>query len=172
MSKKLIAFYSRADENYVNGLIKPLDVGNTEVAAGIIKELTGADLFKIEQLEPYAKDYNECIAQAQADQRHNARPKLKKWLETLDEYDVIYLGYPNYWNTMPMAVFTFLEHFDFSGKTIKPFCTHEGSGLGSSLNDIKKPCPAAKIEKGLAIHGGNVRRSRRDIEKWIEGDLR
>ena len=85
MSKKLIAFYSRADENYVNGLIKTLDVGNTEVVADIIKELTGADWFKIEQLEPYAKDYNECIAQAQADQRQNARPALKKWLETLDE---------------------------------------------------------------------------------------
>ncbi len=171
MSNKLIAFYSRADENYVNGLIKTLDIGNTEVAAGIIKELTGADWFKIEQLEPYARDYNECIAQAQADQRQNARPELKNRLETLDEYDVIYLGYPNYWSTMPMAVFTFLEHLDFSGKTIKPFCTHEGSGLGSSINDIKKLCPAAKIEKGLAIHGGSVKRSRKAIEKWIREDL-
>lgn len=171
MSKKLIAFYSRADDNYVNGLIKTLEVGNTEVAAGIIKELIGADLFKLEQLKPYARDYNECIAQAQADQRQNARPDLKSFPETLDEYDVIYLGYPNYWSTMPMAVFTFLEHFDFSGKTIKPFCTHEGSGLGSSLSDIKKLCPAAKVEKGLAIHGGSVKRSRKDIEKWVREDL-
>ena len=171
MSKKLIAFYSRADDNYVNGLIKTLEVGNTEVAAGIIKELTGADLFKLEQLKPYARDYNECIAQAQADQRQNARPDLKSFPETLDEYDVIYLGYPNYWSTMPMAVFTFLEHFDFSGKTIKPFCTHEGSGLGSSLSDIKKLCPAAKVEKGLAIHGGSVKRSRKDIEKWVREAL-
>ena len=171
MSKKLIAFYSRADDNYVNGLIKTLEVGNTEVAAGIIKEMTGADLFKLEQLKPYARDYNECIAQAQAEQRQNARPDLKSFPETLDEYDVIYLGYPNYWSTMPMAVFTFLEHFDFSGKTIKPFCTHEGSGLGSSLSDIKKLCPAAKVEKGLAIHGGSVKRSRKDIEKWVREDL-
>ena len=171
MSKKLIAFYSRADENYVNGLIKTLEVGNTEIVAGMIKELTGADVFKIEQMEPYARDYNECIAQAQADQRQNARPDLKSFPEMLDEYDVIYLGYPNYWSTMPMAVFTFLEHFDFSGKTIKPFCTHEGSGLGSSLSDIKKLCPAAKVEKGLAIHGGSVKRSRKDIEKWVREDL-
>lgn len=171
MPKKLIAFYSRADENYVNGLIKTLEVGNTEVAAGIIKELTDADLFKIEQSEPYARDYNECIAQAQADQRQNARPQLKVYPETLYEYDVIYLGYPNYWSTMPMAVFTFLEHFDFEGKTIKPFCTHEGSGLGSSVSDIKKLCPAAKIEKGLAVHGGSVRQSRNKIEKWIQEDL-
>ena len=171
MSKKLIAFYSRADENYVNGLIKTLEVGNTEVAASIIKELTEADLFKIEQLEPYAKDYNECIAQAQSDQRKCARPELKRYPESLDKYDVIYLGYPNYWSTMPMAVFTFLERFDLSGKTIKPFCTHEGSGLGSSINDIKKLCPTAKVEKGLAIHGGSVKRSRKDIENWIREDL-
>lgn len=165
--KKLIAFYSRADENYVNGLIKTLKVGNTEIAAGIIKDLTGADLFKIEQIKPYSKNYNECIAQAQADQRQNARPDLKNYPQTLDEYDVIYLGYPNYWSTMPMAVFTFLEHFDFGGKIIKPFCTHEGSGMGSSINDIKKLCPGAKVEKGLAIHGGSVELSRENIEKWI-----
>lgn len=165
--KKLIAFYSRADENYVNGLIKTLKVGNTEIAAGIIKELTGADLFKIEQVKPYSKDYNECMAQAQDDQRQNARPDLKNYPKTLDEYDIIYLGYPNYWSTMPMAVFTFLEDFDFGGKIIKPFCTHEGSGMGSSINDIKKLCPGATVEKGLAIHGGSVERSREDIEKWI-----
>lgn len=167
MSKKLIAFYSRADENYVNGMIKTLEVGNTEVAANMIKELTGADLFQIEQAKPYAKDYNECIAQAQADQRKDARPELKHYPETLDEYDMIYLGYPNYWSTMPMAVFTFLEHFDFSGKAIKPFCTHEGSGMGCSVSDIKKICPAAKIEKGLAIRGSSVERARNDIGKWI-----
>ncbi|MGN0573286.1 MAG: flavodoxin [Acutalibacteraceae bacterium] len=171
MSKELIAFYSRADENYVNGLIKTLQVGNTEIAAGIIKELTGADLFKIEQTEPYSRSYNECIAQAQADQRQNARPKLKNLPESIDEYDVIYLGYPNYWSTMPMAVFTFLEHFDFSGKTINPFCTHEGSGLGSSVSDIKKLCPDAKVEKGIAIHGGRVKQAKNDIAKWISEDL-
>ncbi len=167
MSDKLIVFYSRADENYVNGLIKTLEVGNTEVAAGIIQELTGADSFKIQQLKPYASNYNECIARAQADQRQNARPELKSYPETLDGYDVVYLGYPNYWSTMPMAVFTFLEHFDFSGKTIKPFCTHEGSGMGSSVSDIKKLCPSATVEKGLAIHGGRVGQSKKDIEKWI-----
>lgn len=167
MSKKLIAFYSRADENYVNGQIKKLDIGNTEVAAGIIKELTDADLFKMEQVQAYSKDYNECIAQAQADQKRNARPELKDYPKSIEEYDEIYLGFPNYWSTMPMAVFTFLEHFDFSGKTIHPFCTHEGSGMGSSEKDIKRLCPNAKVEKGLAIQGGSVERSRNEIEKWI-----
>ena len=167
MSKKLIAFYSRADENYVNGQLKQLEIGNTEVAAGMIKELTGADLFKMEQVQAYSKDYNECIAQAQADQKRDARPELKNYPESMEEYDEIYLGFPNYWSTMPMAVFTFLEHFDFTGKTIHPFCTHEGSGMGSSERDIKRLCPGAKVEKGLAIHGGSVERSRNEIEKWI-----
>lgn len=167
MSNKLVAFYSRADENYVNGEIKTLNIGNTEVAAGIIQEFTGADMFKIEQVQPYAKDYNQCIEQAQNDQKRNARPELKNYPESIEQYDTIYLGYPNYWSTMPMAVFTFLEHFDFSGKTIKPFCTHEGSGMGSSERDIRTLCPGAELDKGLAIHGGSVHRSKKEIEKWI-----
>ncbi|MDO4304907.1 MAG: flavodoxin [Bacillota bacterium] len=167
MSKKLIAFYSRADENYVSGMLKMLDVGNTEVAAGIIKELTGADMFKIEQVQAYSKDYNECIAQAQSDQKRDARPELKAYPDSIDDYDTIYLGFPNYWSTMPMAVFTFLEHFDFSGKTIKPFCTHEGSGMGSSERDIKRLCPNAKVEKGIAIYGSSVNHSKGDMEKWV-----
>ena len=167
MSKKLVAFYSRADENYVSGAIKNLTVGNTEVAAGIIAELTGADLFKIEQVQPYSKNYNECIAQAQSDQKRDARPELVRYPESIDGYDEIYLGYPNYWSTMPMAVFTFLEHFDFSGKTIKPFCTHEGSSLGSSVRDIKKACPNAIVAEGLAIRGGNVLGAKDIIERWV-----
>lgn len=167
MGKKLIAFYSRADENYVSGMLRNLTVGNTEVAAGILQELTDADLFKIEQVQPYAKGYNQCIAQAQEDQERDARPELKAYPESIDAYDTIYLGFPNYWSTMPMAVFTFLEHFDFSGKIIKPFCTHEGSGMGRSEKDIKRLCPNAKVEIGLAIYGSSVSRSRKDFEKWI-----
>ena len=168
MPKALIAFYSRADENYVNGTLKMLTVGNTEVAAGIIRELTGADIYKIEQAKPYSKGYNDCIEEARADQQRDARPELLAYPETLDEYDVIYLGYPDYWSTMPMAVFTFLEHFDFTGKTIKPFCTHEGSGMGSSVADIKRLCPGARVEKGLAIHGGSAAKSRKIIEEWVK----
>ncbi len=167
MSNELVAFYSRADDNYVNGVIKTLSTGNTEVAADMVHDLTGADLFKIEQVQPYAKDYNECIAQAQADQKREARPELVSYPDSIDGYDIIYLGFPNYWGTMPMAVFTFLEHFDFSGKTIKPFCTHEGSGMGRSVDDIKKMCPDATVENGLAIHGGSVQRAKKDIEGWI-----
>ncbi len=168
MAKALIAFYSRADENYMDGMLRMLDIGNTELAAGIIKEFTGADWFKIEQTQAYSRNYNECIAQAQSDQRRDARPALKAYPDSIDDYDIIYLGYPNYWSTMPMAVFTFLENFDFSGKVIKPFCTHEGSGMGSSEKDIRRLCPDAVVTKGLAIQGSSVKHSGKEIKKWVE----
>lgn len=168
MSDKIIIFYSRADENYVNGQLKTLVKGNTETAAEIMHRITGADMFKIEQAEPYSKDYNECIEQARSDQNNNARPKLKGFPESLEKYGTIYLGFPNYWGTMPMAVFTFLEHFDMSGKVIKPFCTHEGSGIGNSVKDICKLCPNSKVEKGLAVRGSYADKSEKEIEKWIK----
>lgn len=163
----IIIYFSRKDENYVNGMIKNLTIGNTEIVAGMIQKLTGADIFKVEPIQPYSKNYNECIAQAQADQNRNARPELKNYPESLEQYDTIYLGYPNYWGTMPMVLFTFLERFDFNGKTIKPFCTHEGSGMGHSVEDIKKLCPTAIVEKGLALHGGSVEKSEKELDKWI-----
>ena len=165
---ELIAFFSRRDENYLNGTIRMLDIGNTEVIAGMIRELTHADLFQIEPMQKYSKNYNECIVQAQADQKRNARPELAAYPDSIAAYDVIYLGYPNYWGTMPMAVFTFLEHFDFTEKVIRPFCTHEGSGMGSSAADIKKLCPGAIIGKALAIRGGRVNQSEKEIESWLK----
>lgn len=164
---QLIAFFSRKDENYVNGILKYLDLGNTEAAAGIIQKLTGGELFQIEPIQPYSKEYNACIEEAKADQKRDARPELKSYPKSLDSYEVIYLGFPNYWGTMPMAVFTFLEHFDFNGKTIRPFCTHEGSGMGSSVKDIKMLCPGARIEEGIAIRGGSAGSSEKEIAQWI-----
>lgn len=165
---ELIAYFSRADENYVGGTLKNLETGNTEIAAKILGGLTGAALFKIEPLVPYAADYNTCIAQAQDDQRRDARPELKAYPDSLDGYDVIYLGYPNYWGTMPMAVFTFLERFDFTGKRIRPFCTHEGSGIGRSEQDIRRLCPHAIVEKGLAIRGGKTAQAEAALTAWLK----
>lgn len=164
----MIAYFSRRGENYVSGTLRELAVGNTETAAGMIRELTGAALFPIEPVQAYSPRYNDCIAQAQADQRRDARPELKCYPESLEGYDTIYLGYPNYWGTMPMCLFTFLEHFDFTGKTILPFCTHEGSGLGRSEADIKRLCPGAEVRKGLALHGGSVQSAKPAIARWLE----
>ena len=165
--KQLIAYFSRADENYFGGALRYIEKGNTEIVAELLCELTGADLFQIEPVKGYAKDYNTCIEEAKAEQQEDARPELKSYPDKIDKYDVIYLGYPNYWGTMPMPVFTFLEHFDFSGKTIKPFCTHEGSGLGHSERDIRRLCPGAVIEKGIAISGSSVKNAKKALEKWI-----
>lgn len=164
---KLVAFFSRADENYFGGAYRYITVGNTEKAANMMAEKTGADLFKIEQKIPYAADYNTCIAEAKRDKNAKARPELVTMLPNLDAYDEIYLGYPNYWGTMPMAVYTFLEAYDFTGKTIYPFCTHEGSGLSGTERDIKNTAKGAIVAKGLAIHGSSVDSSEKMIERWL-----
>ena len=165
---KLVAFYSRADENYFGGSMKFIKEGNTEKAAKMIGELTGADLFKIEQKVPYSADYKECVAEAREDLKNNARPELTNKLDSIDKYEEIYLGYPNYCGTMPMAVYTFLECYDFTGKTIHPFCTHEGSGLGETESDIKRTAKGATVATGLAILGSSVDEAKSAIESWIE----
>ena len=166
--KTLIAYYSRAGENYFSGAYRRVTVGNTEKAARMLAELTGGELFKIEQKQPYSEDYQPCIAEAQDDLKHNARPELVTMPENLDAYDEIYLGYPNYWGTMPMAVYTFLEHFDFTGKTIHPFCTHEGSGLANTERDIQRAARGAAVAKGIAIHGGSVDSAKPALEQWVK----
>ena len=167
---KLVAFYSRADENYFGGSMKYIQIGNTEKAAKMIADMTGADLFKIEQKNPYAADYNTCIAQAKEEKQTGKRPEILNLSQDIDQYDEIYLGYPNYWGTMPMAVFTFLDAFDFSGKTILPLCTNEGSGMGSSESDLKKLCPGADIKKGFPLNGSSVNRADAQIEGWLKSN--
>lgn len=167
----IIVYYSRRGENYVSGTIQTLAVGNTEAVAQRLAALTGAELFPLLPCQPYSDHYDTCIQQAQDDQRRDARPALQALPESLADYDTIYLGFPNYWGTMPMCVFTFLEAFDFTGKTILPFCTHEGSGLGRSEADIRRLCPGAKVGRGLAIHGSSVCREERALEAWITGGI-
>lgn len=166
-TKILIAYYSRKGMNYVNGRIVDLQEGNTSVAARMIQEITGGDLFEILTVKDYPLDYTETTRIAAAEKRGNARPELASHLANMDQYDTIILGYPNWWSTFPMPVFTFLEEYDFSGKTILPFCTHEGSGLGNSVGDIKRVCPAAAVEKGLAIQGSSVKNAKETLKTWL-----
>lgn len=166
--KILIAYYSRKGNNYVGGSIVNLPVGNTEVVAKKIQGITGGDLFHIETVKSYPDDYTQATEVAQQELRAGARPELTEKLEDLEAYDAVYLGYPNWWGTMPMAVYTFLESWDFSGKTIIPFCTHEGSGMGNSERDIRKVCPDAKVLSGIAIKGSNAGRSDKDLANWLK----
>lgn len=163
MGKTLIAYYSRRGENYVNGSIRSLSKGNTEVVAEKIKALIpDADLFQIDTVRTYSPSYMTCIEEAKQELRNNARPEMKNKLAGIDEYDTIILGYPNWWGTMPMVCYTFLESFDFTGKTIVPFCTNEGSGMGSSERAIRQLCPTADIKKGTSIHGAEASRADRE----------
>jgi flavodoxin len=166
-TKELIAYYSRAGNNYVNGDIVNLPVGNTEVAANMIQKLTGSDIFRIDTVKPYPEGYQETTEVAKEELHGNARPEISWHVNNIADYDVIYLCYPNWWGTMPMAVFTFLEAYDLGGKTIIPFCTHEGSGMGRSERDIKKICAGASVLKGLAIRGGSVHGAQDEITDWL-----
>jgi flavodoxin len=166
-TKCLIAYFSRSGNNYVSGKIVNLPVGNTEVVAKMIQEMTKGDLFHIEAVNAYPEDYTETTEVAQQELRTSARPKLSSHLESISSYGVIFLGYPNWYGTMPMPVFTFLEEYDYSGKTIVPFYTHEGSGLGRSVSDIRKMCPQSTVLEGLAFRGGEVKNAQDEVSGWL-----
>ena len=144
--------------------------GNTENAAGIIQERTGADIIELNPVEPYSDNYNEVLDQAQEDMNSDARPELANHVENMDQYDTILLGYPNWWATIPMPIASFLEEHDFSGKTIIPFCSHGGGGFGQSITDISKLAPNSRIGEGLSIHysGGSSLDS--DISEWLSSN--
>jgi flavodoxin len=167
-TRTLIAYFSRKGNNYLDGSIVDLPIGNTEVAAKTIQALAGGDLFHMDTVQAYPSDYTQATEVAQRELSQNARPALAGQLDSLDGYDVVFLGYPNWWGTMPMAVWTFLEAHDFAGKTLLPFCTHEGSGLGQSERDIRTLCPSARVLRGLAIRGGSVRKAEKTIAAWLE----
>ena len=126
------------------------------------------DLFEVEPAREYSAFYMTCIKEAQAEQRGNERPTVKKLPESLDGYDTIFIGYPNWWGTMPMFMFTVLDAFDWTSKKIVPFCTNEGSGLGSSERDIKASCPGATVLPGLSIHGGSASSPEKQVAAWAK----
>ena len=167
----LIVYYSRKGQNYWNGSSVDLAKGNTELVAEFVQKAVGGDLFKIETVREYSKDYMICTEEAKAELRENARPELKKYLDSIDQYDTIFVGYPNWWGTMPMCVYTFLEHYDLTGKKIVPFCTNEGSGMGGSERELKKICQGAEIASGLSIHGAEAAKSEGKVAVWAKKNV-
>ena len=168
-NKILVAFFSRAGENFFPGGMRYIEKGNTHIAAEILAQMTNADLFEIKSVGKYSEVYKECVAQSIAEYKSNARPPLQEDID-ISGYNVIFLGYPNWCGTMPMPVWTFLKNHDFSGKTVCPFCTNEGSGLANSIADIDKLVPTANRKDGLSIKGSQVQGSKSEFEKWL-GDL-
>ena len=161
-SKNLIIYFSRADENYAVGYI---DKGNTEIVAEYVQELAGADMFKVEPTVPYAADYNTCIEEA----KHRVgNAPIKEKLTDISAYDTVYIMSPIYWGTYAPEVETALEGLDFSGKTVRVISTHEGSGLGSMVSDVKRMCKGATVDtKGLAIRGSQVKNAKSKVADWL-----
>ena len=168
MSKNLIIYYSRKGENYWNGSIRSIPKGNTEIVAEFIQKAVGGDLFEIETVQEYSTDYMTCTREAQDELHANARPELKKYLDSIAEYDNVFVCGPCWWGTFPMAVFTQLEKLDWTGKHVLAVMTHEGSGLGSCERDLKKTCAGATFGKGLAVHGAEAAQSESSVAAWAK----
>lgn len=171
MPKIITVYYSRKGENYWNGGVKNLKKGNTEIVAEFIQKAVGGDLFEVETVKEYAQNYHDCCNEAQSELKENARPALKRYPAALDEYDVIFVGYPNWWGTMPMAMFTLLEKYDLKGKKIIPFCTNEGSGMGSSEQDLIKLCKGATVMRGLSVRGTEAVESQNQVAEWAKRNV-
>ncbi|WP_455544520.1 flavodoxin [Intestinibacter sp.] len=168
MANILTVYYSKKGQNYFGGSIKSISKGNTEIVAEMIQKVVGGDIFEIEREIPYPDDYNKCVEEAKDELSKNDRPKLKSYLDNLDKYDFIFVGYPNWCGTMPMVLFTFLEHYDLTSKKIIPFCTNEGSGMGNSEFDLKKICQGADVLDGLAINGSKVSKYSEIVSEWAK----
>lgn len=166
--KALIVFFSHAGENYSVGYIK---VGNTKIVADYISEITGADQFEIVAEKSYDMPYSDLTKLAKEEAERNEKPAYKGDVENLSEYDTIFIGGPVWWGTYPQVMFTFFDKHaaDMKGKTIIPFTTHEGSGLGSCATDVKEAFPDANVQDGFSIYGHEVRSNKAKVEKWLKG---
>ena len=151
--KILIAYYSRT--------------GNTRTVAEIIHQAVGGDLFEIKPARVYPAEYRATTEVAREELDTNARPGLASKVNEMSQYDIIFLGYPIWWGTMPMFFFTFLESHNLAGKTVIPFCTHGGGGLGRSVTDIRRLCPDSTVLDVLSINGSNASRSQNDVTAWL-----
>lgn len=170
--KTLVIYYSRKGQNYVGGSIKNLEKGNTEIVAEYIKEAIDADLFEIETVKEYSQDYMKCTEEAMAELKSDARPELKKFLDSIEQYDNVVVAGPCWWGTYPYAVFTQLDKLDFTNKNVFPIMTHEGSGLASSAKALKEHCKGANVGKGLAIRGEDVLSSKDVVINWVKENLK
>lgn len=165
--KTLVVFFSRTGENYAVGHIQK---GNTHIIAEMIADETNGTLFQIEPVNPYPEDYRSCTEVAKKEKDSNARPAVKADV-AVEDYDIIFIGYPNWWGDMPMPVYTFIEKHDWQGKTVIPFCTHEGSGLSDTESKLKSACKGSTVLKGLAVRGATAQnkqeQARQSVKNWL-----
>ena len=169
-AKAIVIYFSHTGENYSVGVIQE---GNTAKVAKEIARQTGAAIWEIKEAEPYPVKYNDCIARAKKELQLKARPAFQGTAPDLTGIDTIYIGYPNWWGDAPMVVYTFLEKAKIDGKTILPFCTHEGSGLGSTARNLAKAFPKAHVEQnGLSLYGHVAQKDADAVKTAVEGWLK
>lgn len=164
---RAVIYYSRSGENYVNGQLKQLSKGNTMVVAEKIADYLEAELIRLIPKKDYPDDYQEMVELAEQEKKEQKHPKYQAIIQDISNYDELFIGYPNWWGTFPQVIATFLKQQELSGKTIYPFCTHEGSAMGTSVSDMIRLCPNAKIETGLAVRGSKAAVSDKTIANWL-----
>lgn len=143
--------------------------GNTRQLAEQIHARVGGDMVELKTVNPYPQSYKAVVDVAQEEQRSNARPRIATQLDNLDAYETVFIGFPNWWGTLPMPFFTLLETYDLGRKTVVPFCTHEGSRFGRSESDLKRLCPQARLLKGFEVRGSRVADAQKDVDEWLRG---
>lgn len=169
MAKRiLVAYFSRTGDNYFAGDIRPIDVGNTARVAAQIAEKTGGELYEIVPAKPYPKAYRATTDLAQKELDEEARPALANPIPDLSGYDAVFVGYPIWWGRMPRPVMTFLEGASLAGKDVFPFCTHEGSGIGRSADEIKTVQPGCRLSRGFACTGTSSGSCGRALDAWLK----
>lgn len=164
-AKVLIVFFSHAGENYAVGNIK---VGNTKLVADEIQKVTGGDEFEIVAEKNYDLPYNNLVNLAKEETEKGEKPSFKGEIKNIDDYDTVFIGGPIWWGTYPRVMFTFFDKYDLNGKTIIPFSTHEGSGLGSVVEDLKTLYPNATFKEAFSIYGTETRKDLSKVDKWLK----
>ena len=172
MAKSIVLYYSKSGQNLVNNNITELKKGNVEIMADFIQEATGSDIFKVETKEEYPEEYYKLMEVTKQEAASNARPEVKEYIPSLDEYDTIFLCYPLWWNTLPMVMFTFLTHYNLAGKKIVCFSSNEGGGVGYSVRELKDICLGANVVKpGYGIVGSQTVALKEQIQAWAKHNL-
>jgi flavodoxin len=165
--KVLIVYFSKKGENWWTSALSSLKVGNTDVFAHLIQKHAGGDLFEVVRVKEYPNGYYECCDEAKLELKAKARPAIKEH-HSAEGYDIIFIGYPTWWGTLPMPLFSWIEENNLQGKTIIPFNTSEGSGFGKGVADLKKELPESTFLNGLALRGHAVADSEKEIVTWLE----
>ena len=165
--KALVAYFSYVGETELNRQVVEIEKGHTEIVAEKIAAITGADLYKIEPVTPYPRNYNDVVAVVRKENEENPKVEIRNLLPSVSEYDTVYIGFPIWYRTYPRIVASFLSSYDFTGKTVRPFCTNDEGSFGIALLELKSQLKGAEVKPGIAIHGADVNEADDKLKAWI-----